>query len=329
MSDLSKDQLLEMYRAMVLIRRFEDTSKELYHQGKIGGAYLHLYSGQEATGTGAVRALRETDHVITAYRDHGIALLRGLDPGRLMAEMFGKRTGISGGKGGSMHLAERDKNFWGGYGIVGGHLPIAAGIALKVKYMNEDSVVLSFIGDGATNNGYFHEALNLSAVQKLPVVWLIENNLYGMGTRVELASGQTDLVKRAIAYGMKEGPRLDGMNVLEVYDAMREASEFARRNGPILVEALTYRYDGHGMSDKVYASRTDEMKFYHERDPIIRLRNYLCDQYKEIGPELENAEKQAEQTVAEAVEFADKSPVPTYEDLIRNVYVEKDSNHHG
>ncbi len=321
MSDLSKDQLLEMYHEMVLIRRFEDTSKELYHQGKIGGAYLHLYSGQEATGVGAIRALRDTDHVITAYRDHGIALIRGLDPKKLMAEMFGKRTGISGGKGGSMHLADRSKRMWGGYGIVGGHLPIAAGLALKVKYNNEGDVVLSFIGDGATNNGYFHEALNLSSVLKLPVVWLIENNLYGMGTRVEDASGQVDLVRKATAYGMKEGPRLDGMDVIGVHAAITEAAEFARTHGPILVESITYRYDGHGMSDKMYQNRVEELKEQHAKDPIIRLRTYLCDQYKDIGPALEAAEKQADQTVNEAVEFADQSPVPTYEDLISNVYV--------
>ncbi len=318
---LNKDQLLDMYYNMVLIRHFEETCKDLYVEARIGGAYLHLYSGQEATGVGALFAIRNTDHVITAYRDHGIALLRGLDPNRVMAEMFGKRTGVSGGKGGSMHLADPTKRFWGGYGIVGGHLPIAAGIALKVKYSGEPDIVLAFIGDGATNNGYFHEALNLSEVLDLPIIWLIENNLYGMGTRVELASGQIELVKKAVAYGMKEGPRVDGMDVIAVHEAISEAANFARSTGPILVEALTYRYDGHGMSDKIYNTRAEELAEQRARDPITRLRTTLCDQFPDIGPQLESAEKHADKVVLDAVTFADQSPVPTAEDLTSNVYV--------
>ena len=321
-SGLSRDQVLSMYADMVLIRYFENSSKSLYQEGKIGGAYLHLYTGQEATGVGALHAIHDTDHVITAYRDHGVALLRKLDPGRLMAEMFGKRTGVSGGKGGSMHLADPTKRFWGGYGIVGGHLPIAAGIALKVKYMNEPDIVLSFIGDGATNNGYFHEALNLSEVLDLPIIWLIENNLYGMGTRVELASGQIELVKKANAYGIKEGPRVDGMDIFSVYHAIKEAADYARTSGPILVESLTYRYDGHGMSDKLYSSRAEELAEQRARDPIVRMRNTLCDEFPDIAPQLDEADKHAEQIVAEAIVFADQSPVPTYEDLISHVYVD-------
>jgi pyruvate dehydrogenase E1 component alpha subunit len=320
MSDLSKNELLEMYYDMVLIRRFEEASKQLYHDGKIGGAYLHLYTGQEATGVGAVRAIRATDHVITSYRDHGIALARGIDPNRLMAEMFGKKTGVSGGKGGSMHLADRSKHMWGGYGIVGGHLPIASGIALKVKYMNEDGVVLCLFGDGASNNGYFHEALNFSSVLKLPVIWLVENNLYGMGTSIEISTGQTELVRRAVAYGMKEGPRVDGMDVFAIYDAISEAAEFSRKNGPIMVEARTYRFDGHGMSDKVYQNRVEEMQMFHAKDPIVRLRAKLCELFPDVGQTLEALEKTVEKTVADAVDFADRSPAPTYEDLVNNIY---------
>ncbi|NLF78216.1 MAG: pyruvate dehydrogenase (acetyl-transferring) E1 component subunit alpha, partial [Chloroflexi bacterium] len=254
MATPKKETLLDWYRQMVLIRRFEERCAELYQQGLIGG-FLHLYIGQEATGVGAVAALREQDHVITAYRDHGIALARGLDPKAVMAEMLGKRTGVSGGKGGSMHLADRERHFWGGYGIVGGHLPLAAGIALAAQYQEKDEVVLALMGDGSTNIGYFHESLNLSAVWKLPVVWLIENNQYGMGTSVERASGAKELVRRALAYssedgsGMKMGPRIDGMDVLAVHDAISEAVEHARKNGPILVESLTYRLEGHSMGD--------------------------------------------------------------------------------
>jgi pyruvate dehydrogenase E1 component alpha subunit len=306
---------------MVLIRRFEERCKELFSQRKIGGVYLHLYNGQEATGVGAVRALRPTDHVITAYRDHGIALAKGVDPNRAMAEMFGKKTGVSGGKGGSMHLADRSKNFWGGYAIVAAHLPLAAGIALKLKYNDEKGVVLCFMGDGATNNGYFHESLNLSAVWDLPVIWLIENNLYGMGTAVNLASGQPELTKRAIAYGMKEGPRVDGMNVIEVYNAVREAAEYARQHGPILMESMTYRYEGHGVSDRMYATRVEEMKKYKELDPIIILRNILTEQDRNVAAELDEREKKADAVINEAVAFAEQSPDPTYEDLVNHIYV--------
>lgn len=321
MATPNKETLLDWYYQMVLIRQFEVMCDELYKEKKITGVYLHLYSGHEAVGVGALAALREQDHVITAYRDHGIALARGVDAKPLMAEMMGKRTGVSGGKGGSMHLASRDHNFWGGYAIVGGHLPLAAGIALKVKYMNEDGVVLSFIGDGATNNGYFHEAVNLSAVWDLPVVWLIENNFYGMGTPVEVSSGQPVLVKRAIAYGIKEGPRVDGQDVIAVHEAISEAAEHARKNGPVLVEALTYRYRGHGVSDRSYDQRAEELQEWQEKDPILVLRRKLEAKYKNITPELEKLDQKADAVVAESVQYAMESPVPTYEDLVNHVYV--------
>lgn len=320
MADLTKKQLLEMYHQMVLIRRFEERALELYHQHKIGGVYLHLYNGQEGTGVGAIHALRPQDHVITSYRDHGVAIAKGVEPRRIMAEMFGKTTGVSGGKGGSMHIADRTHNFWGGYAIVGGHLPLAAGIALKARYNGDDEVVLCFLGDGATNNGYFHESLNMSAVWNLPVIWMIENNLYGMGTANEVASGQPELIKRAISYGMKQGPRIDGQNVLSVHDATSEAVEYARKHGPILLESMTYRYEGHGVSDKMFVNRTEELQHYRERDPIIILRDYLLEQFEEIGPELEAAENLAVDIVEESVKFADQSTDPDYSDLTRHVY---------
>jgi pyruvate dehydrogenase E1 component alpha subunit len=320
---LPKEKLLDWYHQIVLIRKFENTCDELYAEKRITGVYMHLYSGHEATGVGALAALTPEDHIITAYRDHGIAIARGVEPKRVMAEMMGKRTGTSGGKGGSMHIASREHNFWGGYAIVGGHLPLATGIALKCKYLDEPNVVLCFVGDGATNNGYFHESLNLSAVWKLPVVWLIENNLLGMGTRVEEASGQPVLVKRAGAYGMKEGPRVDGQDVEKVYEAMREAVEYARTEGPILMESLTYRYEGHGVSDRQFDMREDlksELEEWQQRDPIIVLRNRLTKRFKNIDSDLERIEQEADRIVAEAVEFAEHSPTPGYEDLISNVY---------
>jgi pyruvate dehydrogenase E1 component alpha subunit len=319
MATPNKETLFDWYRQMVLIRRFEEKCAELYQQGKIGG-FLHLYIGQEATGVGIVGALRENDHVITAYRDHGIALGLGLDPKAVMAEMLGKRTGVSGGKGGSMHLASREKNFWGGHGIVGGHLPIAAGIALKARYNEEDEAVVAMMGDGSTNIGYFHESLNLSAVWNLPVVWLVENNGYGMGTAVNRASGQPEIVKRAIGYGMKEGPRVDGMDVIAVQAAVSEAIEYASKNGPILMESLTYRFEGHSMGDPQRYRSKDEVARYAEGDPIGRLRKTLIKKYKNSEKELNAIENKVLETVAEAVEFAENSPEPTFEDLMNYVY---------
>lgn len=315
----NKDTLLTWYRQMVLIRRFEEKCAELYQQGKIGG-FLHLYIGQEGTGVGIVNAMRENDHVITAYRDHGIALALGMEPNGVMAEMLGKRTGTSGGKGGSMHLADREKHFWGGHGIVGAHLSLAAGIALKARYNDEDEVVIAMMGDGATNIGYFHESLNLSGVWDLPVVWLIENNGYGMGTAVDRASGQPELVKRAISYGMKEGPRVDGMDVLAVHEAVSEAIEYASKHGPILMESLTYRFEGHSMGDPQRYRTKDEVARYAEGDPIGRLRKHMEEKYKNVTKDLDAIENGVLDTIAEAVEYAENSPEPTYEDLVSFVY---------
>jgi pyruvate dehydrogenase E1 component alpha subunit len=321
MADIDNATLLEWYRQMFLIRQFENTCDVLYKEKKITGVYMHLYSGLEATGVGAVAALRPSDHVITAYRDHGIALARGVDPKPLMAEMMGKRSGVSGGKGGSMHLASREHNFWGGYAIVGGHLPLAAGIALECRYNNTDNVVLSFVGDGATNNGYFHEAVNLSAVWDLPVVWVIENNGYGMGTPVDVAAGQTELHKRAVGYGIKDLGRVDGQNVIDVFEVVSKGVEYARKKGPVLIESMTYRYKGHGVSDRSY-DKLAELAEWQQKDPILVLQRYLCQKDECIEEEIKPIERKAMADIAEAVEFAEDSPVPTYEDLIRNVYVE-------
>ncbi len=323
MAKPNKEMLLDWYYQMVLIRQFEETCYQLYQEKRITGVYLHLYSGQEAVGVGSLAALEPRDHVITAYRDHGIALARGVDANACMAEMMGRKTGTSGGKGGSMHLASRQHNFWGGYAIVGGHIPLATGIALSDNYRGEDNVVLCFVGDGATNNGYFHEAVNMAAIWDLPVVFLIESNGYGMGTETHRASGQPELHKRAIAYGIKDGGRIDGQNVIEVYEALTDAVAYARKNGPVLIEAITYRYRGHGVSDRQYNSRLrDELtEWLENKDPIGILERYLTEKYKNIQPELKKLIDQAQRVVAASVEYAENSPVPTYEDLISNVYV--------
>ena len=278
MARLSKETLLEWYRQMVLIRIFETRCDELYHDKVITGVYMHLYSGHEATGVGALAALKATDHVMTAYRDHGIALAKGVPAKPIMAEMLGKKTGTSGGKGGSMHIASKEHRMWGGYAIVGGHIPLAAGVALAAQYNDTDEVMISFIGDGATNNGYFHEAVNMSGAWKLPVVWIIENNLVAMGTRIEDSTAQTELHKRAIGYGIKDGGRVDGQDILKVYDSVKEAVDYARAgNGPVLIESLTYRYKGHGVSDKSYDKRfADELEEWSlNRDPITIFEKHL------------------------------------------------------
>ncbi len=327
MATITKERLLDWYYQMVLVREFENACDKLYREKKITGVYLHLYSGHEASGVGALAALEERDHVITAYRDHGIALIRGISANKCMAEMMGKKTGTSGGKGGSMHLASREHNFWGGYAIVGGHLPLATGIALASKYKGTDEVTISFIGDGATNNGYFHEALNMSAIWDCPVVWIIENNLVGMGTRVEDASGQTDLHKRAVGYGMKDYGRVDAQNVVEVYETAAKAVAYARKNSrPVLIEHMTYRYKGHGVSDRSYDQRfEDELRDYMKnRDPCTIARNTIIERFgeDETRDELDQIWTKAEKVVEEAVEYALSSPDPDYIDLISNVYIE-------
>ncbi len=325
MARLSKETLLEWYRQMVLIRLFETRCDELYQEKIITGVYMHLYSGHEATGVGALAALRPTDHVMTAYRDHGIALAKGVDAKPIMAEMLGKKTGVSGGKGGSMHIASKEHRMWGGYAIVGGHIPLAAGIALAAQYNDTDEVMVSFIGDGATNNGYFHESVNMSGAWKLPVVWIIENNLVAMGTRIEDSTAQTHLHKRAIGYGIRDGGRIDGQDILTVYDAVSEAVEYARAgNGPVLIESLTYRYKGHGVSDKSYDKRfSDELEEWRQnRDPITIFEKYLTGKFKNIQPELEDIQQACGREVEEAVQFAINSPDPGYEDLISHVYVD-------
>jgi pyruvate dehydrogenase E1 component alpha subunit len=318
---LKKEDLLSMYHEIVLIRRFEEAASELYAKKEIGGVYLHLANGQEAVITGAIRALRDDDQVITAYRDHGHAISRGVHPNYVMAEMFGKATGTSGGKGGSMHIASKEHHFWGGYAIVGGHLPLAAGLALADQYNGKENVTLSYVGDGASNNGYFHESLNLTAVWDLPVIWLIENNLYGMGTSVEESSGNPRLIERAIAYGMHSLPRIDGQDPLAVYDAITEAAEYARTKGPVLLEAMTYRYLGHGVSDRVYATREAEMAEFQQRDPIDVMKQHIIDKdYKDIDKDFERIHAEVEKQVEEAVEYARQAPNPTPDELYTHVY---------
>jgi len=318
---MDKEALLDWYRQMVLIRRFEQRSAELYQQGKIGG-FLHLYIGQEAVAVGAIAARQEGDHVITAYRDHGHALAVGADPQAIMAELLGKKTGISKGKGGSMHLADVSSNYWGGYAVVGGHLPLAAGLALAESYRESDNAVLCFLGDGATNIGYFHESLNLSGVWDLPVVWIVENNQYGMGTAVDRASAVTDLTNKATAYDM-EGVSVDGMNILEVHEATSKALQAIRDGeGPQFMEMVTYRYEGHSMGDPLRYRTKDEVEKWREDDPIGVLERHLLSEEMADKDTLEALDDEVEEIVEEAVTFAEESPLPEPEALYEDIYVE-------
>jgi pyruvate dehydrogenase E1 component alpha subunit len=320
---LTKEQSLEAYRLMILIRRFEEKCAELYAAGDIGG-FLHLYIGQEALAVAARYALREDDNIITAYRDHGIALARGLPTNEVMAEMFGKATGTSKGKGGSMHLADREKRFWGGWAIVGGHLPLAAGIALADQYSGSDRVTMAFMGDGSTNIGYFHEALNLAAVWKLPVVWVVENNQYGMGTAVTRASAVSDIAKKAEAYGMPCCMQVDGMELLDLIDFFTEGIEHARSGeGSFFVEALTYRFRGHSMGDPERYRPVHEVEVKKETDdPLVHWEAHLLEEGLATEKDILDLAAEAEEEVNEAVEFARSSPDPAPEDLYADVYVD-------
>lgn len=316
---MDKAKLLEFLGMMLLIRRFEEKSAEMYARGKIGG-FLHLYIGQEATGVGAIAALRPEDHIVTTYREHGHALARGLEPGAIMAELFGKATGVSRGKGGSMHLFDVSKNFWGGYAIVAGGMPIAVGLALAAQYRGEARIVLNIFGDGAVNEGEFHEALNLASVWKLPVLFLCENNLYAMGTAIARVSAVPEVYRRAAAYDIP-AQRVDGQDVAAVYEAARAAVEHVRSGrGPYLLEAVTYRFRGHSMADAVLYRTREEEEQWKARDPIDLLRRRLEKAGQLTGPEFADLQAQAEKTTEEAVAFAEASPPPPPEALYDDVY---------
>ncbi len=317
---MEKTDHLKLYKQMVLIRRLEERSAELYQQGKIGG-FLHLYIGQEAVGVGAAAAMKPQDHIITAYRDHGVAIAVGMEAGVMMAELLGKATGCSKGKGGSMHLADVSKHFWGGHAIVGAHLPLATGLALSFQYSHSDSVIICMMGDGATNIGYFHESLNLSKVWKLPVVWMVENNQYGMGTTIERASAVSEIRQKAEGYQIPNA-RVDGMDVLAMKEATTQALEHARSgSGPFFLEAITYRFRGHSMGDPERYRKQDEIKKWQEDDPIGQYHDHLTGKNIAAEAELDEIENQVEAEAVAAVRFAEEGPNPPPEALWEHIYV--------
>jgi pyruvate dehydrogenase E1 component alpha subunit len=317
---MDKVEMLRLYHEMVLVRRLEEKAAELYQQGKIGG-FLHLYIGQEAVGIGVVSSRRPEDRVITAYRDHGIAISCGMPAEIVLAELLGKATGCSKGKGGSMHLADVNLNFWGGHAIVGAHLPLAVGMALADKYQGSEAATICLFGDGATNIGYFHESLNLSMVWRLPVLWICENNQYGMGTAVERASAVSEIRRKADGYGMPNA-RVDGMDMLQVRAATEEALEHVRKEGPYLLEVVTYRFRGHSMGDPERYRESDEVQKWKDDDPIGIFRNYLLENGHFDTETLDAEDQNVDEEIRQAVQFAETSPNPPPEALYEDIYVE-------
>ena len=315
---LPKPELVKLYRQMLLIRRFEEKVAEMYMAGKIGG-FCHLYIGEEAVGVGALSALREDDYVIGAYRDHGHALVRTGNPKAIMAELYGKATGVSKGRGGSMHMFSVEKRFLGGDGIVGGDMPVAAGIGFAVNYRGGDQVVLCFFGDGAVNEGAFHESLNVASLWKLPVIFVCENNEYGMGTAVERVSAYADLSRRAAGYNMRID-KADGMDVLAVREVAERAVKKARAKEPSFIEVVTYRYRGHSMSDPDKYRTKEEVAKWQARDPIPAFAKRLVEDGALAQAELDQIEKETVQQVEEAAEFADQSEGLPPEALTDDVY---------
>ena len=319
---MDKDALITLYRQMLLIRVFEDRSAEMYAKAKIGG-FLHLYNGQEAIAVGALSALNPDDDLVTHYRDHGYALVRGCSAKAVMAELYGRAGGTTGGRGGSMHLADVTQRFWGGYAIVGGHLPLAAGLAYAAVHHQTGRVVLCVMGDGSTNIGTFHAALNWAQLWKLPVLFLVENNQYAMGTTITNHSAVTDIYKKACGFDMY-AEQCDGMDVLAVRDTVCRAAERARRGeGPALLEAVTFRYRGHSMADSDVQRPKDQIAEWKERDPISTFAANVLLAKNLAGPDdLERIAREVEAEVDESVAFADASPEPARDTLYHHIYAQ-------
>ncbi|MDZ7719053.1 MAG: pyruvate dehydrogenase (acetyl-transferring) E1 component subunit alpha [Balneolaceae bacterium] len=315
---LSDDDVVEMFELMYLQRRFEERAMQMYQKGKFGG-FLHLYIGQEAVSTGTVFALNDDDDIITAYRDHGWGLVRGVTAKEGMAELYGKTTGCSKGKGGSMHFAKAENHFWGGYGIVGGHIPIGGGIAFANKFQENDRVTACFLGDGAVDQGSLHETLNISQLWKLPCIYVVENNGYSMGTAARRHT-VGEIHERAKGYGMKSAV-FNGMDAFTVYENIKEIAENVRKEGePYFVEIRTYRYRGHSMSDPGTYRTKEELQEYQNVDPIERMKSYLLDEKIVKQKKIDEIQDRIEDEVLEAIDFAEESDLPEDEALYEDMF---------
>lgn len=320
---ITKETYLEWYKSMLLMRKFEEKAGQLYGQQKIRG-FCHLYIGQEAVVAGAMSVLRKEDSMITAYRDHAHAIAKGMSPNAAMAELFGKVTGCSKGKGGSMHFFDKENNFAGGHGIVGGQIPLGAGLAFAEKYNGTDNVCVCYMGDGAVRQGALNEAFNMAMLWKLPVIFVCENNGYAMGTSVKRTTNMIDIYKMGLGFDMPSAP-VDGMDVVAVHNAMDEAVQRARTGeGPTFLEIRTYRYKGHSMSDPAKYRTKDELEQYKERDPLAAVKHAILENNYADEQWFEKEEAEVKRIVDESVKFAEESDYPKPEELYTDVYVQKD-----
>ncbi|GAB4377029.1 MAG: pyruvate dehydrogenase (acetyl-transferring) E1 component subunit alpha [Salibacteraceae bacterium] len=318
-----REQYLKWFEDMLLMRRFEEACGNLYLQQKFGG-FCHLYIGQEAIAAGFASAMKQGDKVITAYRDHAHPIAMGTDPKYVMAELYGKITGLSKGKGGSMHMFDKSRNMMGGHGIVGAQIPMGAGIAFAEKYMKTDNVCLTFMGDGAVRQGALHETFNMAMLWKLPVVFIIENNGYAMGTSVDRSSNVTDLSKLGCSYDMPSEV-VDGMRVEAVHEAISKAAKHAREgNGPYLLDVRTYRFKGHSMSDPQKYRTKEEVNKYKEKDPLAQVQSVLMNAGWLDEKGVKEIEERVKDKVNESIKFAEESPLPDPEELYIDVYVQED-----
>jgi len=319
---LDPDELLSLYREMLLIRRFEEKAGQMYGMGLIGG-FCHLYIGQEAVVVGIEHAIRPDDTIITSYRDHGHMLARGMDPKGVMAELTGRAIGYSKGKGGSMHMFSTERNFYGGHGIVGAQVPLGGGLAFALRYRGEDRISVTFFGEGAANQGQVYETFNMAALWKLPVLFVVENNRYAMGTSVERAKAGTELHRRGAPFGIP-GDEVDGMDVAAVKAAAEKAAAHCRSGkGPMILEMQTYRYRGHSMSDPAkYRSRDEVQKMREQKDPIDQLRKRLIADGVGDEASFKAVDREVRAVIAEAAEFAQNSPEPDPAELYTDVYAE-------
>lgn len=318
---LNKQQYLDSYEKILLLRRFEEKCGQFYGMGLIGG-FCHLYIGQEAVITGVEMAKQKTDSTITSYRDHGHIILSGTDPKYVLAELTGRASGCSKGKGGSMHMFNVEGKFYGGHGIVGAQVPIGTGIAFAEKYLGSNDICFTFLGDGAINQGQTFEAFNMAALWELPVVYIIENNAYSMGTSVERSTAMRELHKKGESFGIP-GFSVDGMDIEEVYSAVKQAAEFTRKSSkPILLEMKTYRYRGHSMSDPAKYRTKEEVEKYKEYDPLVIIKNQILKHKYASEEDLKEIEKKVKVIVNEAAEFATSDSLPGEDELFAEVYVD-------
>ncbi len=332
-NSLATEKLMDMLYQMMLIRRFEERTMQAYQQAKIGG-FCHIYIGQEATAVGAVAALKPDDPIVTAYRDHGHALARGMHPNYCMAEMYGKLTGCAKGKGGSMHMFDKAHHMYGGHAIVGGQCPLGVGLAFALQYEKKDNVAVCFLGDGALNQGAFHEAMNLAAIWNLPILFVVENNGYSMGTAIHRGTAMAhDLSAKAKAYGMRYA-ECDGMDVLDTYNIFKREGDLSRGStsselgldqaggGPCFINAKTYRYQGHSMSDPQKYRSKDEVKDKKEKDCISSLVSHLIENKLSIQDQISELDKQAKQVSRDAIDYAEASPDLPKSEMFTDIYAQ-------